>query len=330
MPNINLLLGQKSLGDYRKAEEEFQAKKRQRALEEQLTQRKLDTPIGAGGTDPAALRLANEYLDAKSKGDLDRANAIEMFAKTREKNVMLSEGGQYVPLAGMPVALGQLKEGEQAGTERAKTQYEPARKEEIARREAGVELETKPKIAVETERAVAKEKGRQSLPKLERTMIGLADKNQFLGQKANDLLGRANMFTTGFGGSLMSAVPGTPAYNLRADTETLLANAGFDRLQEMRDNSVTGGALGQVSERELALLQAAAQNLQNSQSPGQYKRNLEAFINQRELSFQRVQEAYREDLDRYGDKDVDAPLYEKSRQRFNQEKRGVVDWGDLD
>ena len=40
--------------------------------------------------------------------------------------------------------------------------------------------------------------------------------------------------------------------------KTLKANLGFDQLQAMRDASPTGGALGQVSERELDFLQSAA------------------------------------------------------------------------
>ena len=49
--------------------------------------------------------------------------------------------------------------------------------------------------------------------------------------------------------------------DMEAIVKTLKANLGFDALQAMRDASPTGGALGQVSERELDFLQSAAGSL---------------------------------------------------------------------
>jgi len=43
--------------------------------------------------------------------------------------------------------------------------------------------------------------------------------------------------------------------------DTLKANLSFDRLQKMRDESKTGGALGQVSNIELRLLGSALASL---------------------------------------------------------------------
>lgn len=62
--------------------------------------------------------------------------------------------------------------------------------------------------------------------------------------------------TTGLIGSVVGNVPGTDAYTLRQKLMTIKSNIGFDTLQTMRDNSPTGGALGQVSNLELELLQA--------------------------------------------------------------------------
>src|SRR5690606_7923357 len=69
--------------------------------------------------------------------------------------------------------------------------------------------------------------------------------------------------------------PGSPAADMAADLQTLGANAAFDRLQQMRDSSPTGGALGQVSERELALLQSGVAASEHSQSPEQFRSNVE-------------------------------------------------------
>lgn len=69
-------------------------------------------------------------------------------------------------------------------------------------------------------------------------------------------IAKNNITATGIPGAATSRIPGTPSYNLRRRLQTVQANLGFDKLQQMRDSSPTGGALGQVSERELGFLQA--------------------------------------------------------------------------
>lgn len=81
--------------------------------------------------------------------------------------------------------------------------------------------------------------------------------------------------TTSGLGSAAKGLPGTAGFDLQATIDTIQANLAFDRLQEMRDASKTGGALGAVSERELNLLQSAVESLQVGQSPERLKANLE-------------------------------------------------------
>lgn len=80
--------------------------------------------------------------------------------------------------------------------------------------------------------------------------------------------------TTGIIGSGTQGAPGFPAHDVNKLITTVKANAGFDRLQAMRDASPTGGALGQVSERELDFLNSAIGNLEQSQSAEQLITNL--------------------------------------------------------
>jgi len=54
---------------------------------------------------------------------------------------------------------------------------------------------------------------------------------------------------------------GTPRLEYEGAISTLQANLAFDTLQAMRDASPTGGALGQVSEKELQLLKDTVTNL---------------------------------------------------------------------
>ena len=94
----------------------------------------------------------------------------------------------------------------------------------------------------------------------------------------NDSVGRAmdliGPFTTGFGAYLKS-LPESDAKSLDTTLETIRANIGFDKLQAMRDASPTGGALGQVSERELSSLQAVFGNLDQSQKEEDLRYNLQ-------------------------------------------------------
>ena len=81
-------------------------------------------------------------------------------------------------------------------------------------------------------------------------------------------------WTAGPLGMLAKFVPGTSATNLQATIKSIVANIGFDKLQDMRLQSPTGGALGQVAVQELESLQASIANLEQSQSPSQLKENL--------------------------------------------------------
>jgi hypothetical protein len=74
---------------------------------------------------------------------------------------------------------------------------------------------------------------------------------------------------TGMPGWATRMVPGTPAYNLNELVKTIQANVGFQQLQQMRLDSPTGGALGQVAVQELMFLQAALGNLNTAQSTEQ-------------------------------------------------------------
>jgi len=80
--------------------------------------------------------------------------------------------------------------------------------------------------------------------------------------------------TSGVGGAVLSNLPGTAARDLKAKTDTVKANIGFDRLQQMRQESPTGGALGQVAVKELDFLQSVRGSLDNWQSPAELKKNL--------------------------------------------------------
>lgn len=90
----------------------------------------------------------------------------------------------------------------------------------------------------------------------------------------DDATRRSNWFRTGFLGGVTQVIPGSPAYNLDKDLDTLKARTAFDGLQAMRAASPTGGALGGIAVDELKMLQAAEANLDVGQSEKQLDTNL--------------------------------------------------------
>ena len=91
----------------------------------------------------------------------------------------------------------------------------------------------------------------------------------------DDIAGKAGVWNTGVVAQMLSGIGGTPAHNLAADLEGLGAAIAFGELTEMREASKTGGALGNVSNIELALLQNALGALRQSQSLTQFRTNLQ-------------------------------------------------------
>lgn len=85
--------------------------------------------------------------------------------------------------------------------------------------------------------------------------------------------------TAGMAGEALSRFGGSSAYDVRALIDTVKGNIGFDRLQQMRDSSPTGGALGAINAIELQTLQAVLGNLQQAQSEEQLRYNLQRMKN---------------------------------------------------
>jgi len=93
-------------------------------------------------------------------------------------------------------------------------------------------------------------------------------------QSVDELGKKVTPFTTG-AGSLLSYLPGTTATDFASELETLKSNIAFSELAEMRQASKTGGALGQVSDKEGTLLQSTLGALNVRQSPANFKAQLQ-------------------------------------------------------
>lgn len=97
--------------------------------------------------------------------------------------------------------------------------------------------------------------------------------------------GTVNTAGSSFGRAVGQFVPGSDTRNLNATLDTIKALVGFDALQKMREASPTGGALGQITERELAFLQSVQGSLNVTQGTEQLK----ATIQRIRKSFQTLQ-----------------------------------------
>lgn len=107
------------------------------------------------GSTPAAIKIANEIQQRRAMGDEAGAALIENAAKMYDKGVQYDpQSGQYVDMTGYAGALGNLEYGKNYGgetaTQQVRSAYEPARQEEIRRRESEVDLQYKPQTEYET------------------------------------------------------------------------------------------------------------------------------------------------------------------------------------
>lgn len=136
----------------------------------------------------------------------------------------------------------------------------------------------------------------------------------------NRAIEQAGTWTTGFLGAKLKGVEGTPAHNLQQTLQSIKANVGFDKLQNMRDNSPTGGALGQVTELELGLLQSVWGALEQSQTQEQFVYNLERLGQIKKEFRERKRQALQ----------IDYPELSQTMDFRQQTNEQIQGWSDAD
>lgn len=92
-------------------------------------------------------------------------------------------------------------------------------------------------------------------------------------------IARQGWGAVGFGAETLSNIGGTPAADLEGVLSTIGSNTAFDRLQRMRAESPTGGALGNVAVPELELLKNTIAPLRQKQSPDQFQGSMQNVVN---------------------------------------------------
>lgn len=126
----------------------------------------------------------------------------------------------------------------------------------------------------------------------ENALTGAVGNFDRLATAANELLNHPGLKgITGVRGAIPN-IPGTDAADAEAMLNTLKSQVAFGVLQEMRNQSKTGGALGAVSERELLLLQNNLQALEKAQSFEQMQKSLRNILNYSEQAKDRMRNAF--------------------------------------
>lgn len=79
-------------------------------------------------------------------------------------------------------------------------------------------------------------------------------------------------------------IPGTAPKNLTGYLDTIGANTAFETLQQMRQDSPTGGAVGNVSDSDMRLLRSTIASLDPAQGTEKFQRDLSTVLR----SYQKV------------------------------------------
>lgn len=218
-----------------------------------------------------AARMATEQEKAQAEIGLKKAQTEKALREPTEGKV-LPPGSVMVDAQGNVIARGepvtpkteQPSESLKKFKELVDLGVPPERARAIAYKTESTDIRREladQKVAEKAEKKVEAEKLAVSNARSVITSIGEAR-------------GLVSGFTTGLGGTL-AMLPGTDARKLQNKLTTIKANLGFDRLQQMRDASPTGGALGQVAVKEIEFLQSTVATLDQLDSPAALKEALD-------------------------------------------------------
>lgn len=198
--------------------------------------------------------------------------------------------------------------GDAAPATSAVNPFKGATPGEIAGQKATAEEKAKAENAgaIATAKTTAEEQAKlqadrqAKLPKAQSTLRAMEDKTAIVEDAINKARELVSDFSVGYG-SLLDRVPKSDARALKSYLDTVRANIGFDALTEMRQNSPTGGALGNVSDYEGKTLQATIANMDTGLDPARFLDALNKVATVRKNSLARVKEAYERDFVLAGD-----------------------------
>jgi len=207
---------------------------------------------------PEASTLEKEanYINTQG-GNLTPQEMEERFKRTGQNNTTIMN-----PLAGYYL---RDENGNPIRDETGALQIDPGSKE-------GLELAMARQEAEEKRKAASKEAGNMEFQAQRAKTDTLLAMDNALSQvkRTMDYVGEG---TTGLLGWALKEIPGSDAAQLSEFLKTQLGGIAFDKLQEMRRSNETGGALGNVSNVELDLLQKSFASL-STNNPEELRKSL--------------------------------------------------------
>lgn len=247
------------------------------------------------------MRVGREYFDAmqqKYGGDTAKAlaaynygpaNVDRLLQQGQFPQALPAETRNYVSkIMGTPAQQGMQQPTAQQQMPQIKVTGPMAGTPAAAKMEAEAQIDIQKQQAVKNMEKAAVESKQQN------ALVNALDQYSVVDRSIEEAIKKTNLLSSGVA-SWTAGVGGLPASDLEAVLQTVQADSAFAALQEMRNNSPTGGALGSVTEKELALLQNAAGALSQSQSPGQLRKSLQQYRETRRKAFSRVADAYKRD-----------------------------------
>lgn len=216
-------------------------------------------------------KLLSQLEAARQRDFQERQNALTRGETARHNRVMEGQGAARLAHEGIAAPGSPAATGSQPVSAPASPGMSP-----------------KDRAKLEAEKPKATAALENSMSNLDRLISEAKAIKSHPGLKA--VSGMGDWKTLGIPGARF--IPGTDAANAHAKLETLKSQIAFSVLQAMRDASKTGGALGQVSERELDLLQNNLAALDTWQGDEQFKESLQQVIDYAEGVKKRLREAY--------------------------------------
>lgn len=112
-------------------------------------------------------------------------------------------------------------------------------------------------------------------PRAERNVSVVVDKASRLKSLVGNLLSNEEGLKRSTGlASKVPSIPGGPAYQAQSDLKNLKERVSLETVNQMRELSKTGGAIGNITEREWPRLESALTNLDQAQSYDQIVKRL--------------------------------------------------------
>lgn len=140
---------------------------------------------------------------------------------------------------------------------------------------------------------------RDQAQKISRSLDSYTEKNNVVVEdidRAINLIQTSQVPTTGLANWITGGIPGTPAYELNSLLGTVTGNVAFDYLADMRANSPTGGAVGQLSDSEREAMANIQGNIVGANRKQTLLYNLKRLRDVRVNSEDRLRDAYMQDF----------------------------------